>query len=167
WNKNSLHPNYCHVLDPYPLTDPRNSNRHEDGYNSVKQIAIIDSAYIAQYGDSAARETFSKYYVGYPHTNTRLNNGSIGMIGASALGNTQLQLAAAHRIFDSIPQLKCLMPIVATIEHYVSTGYNNGVFRHRIVTGWLKGQIFDTNDDLNSVDNDRDDSRHSSADYDL
>lgn len=167
WNKNSLHPNYCHVLDPYPLTDPRNSNRHEDGYNSVKQIAIIDSAYIAQHGDSAARETFSKYYVGYPHTNTRLNNGSIGMIGASALGNTQLQLAAAHRIFDSIPQLKCLMPIVATIEHYVSTGYNNGVFRNRIVTGWLKGQIFDTDDDLNSVDNDRDDSRHSSADYDL
>lgn len=167
WNKNGLHPNYAHVLDPYPLSDPRNSNRHEDGYNSVKQIAIIDSAYIAQYGDSAARNVFSKYYTGYPHTNTRLNNGSIGMIGASALGNTQLQLAAAHRVFDSIPQLKCLMPIVATIEHYVSTGYNNGVFRNRIVTGWLKGQIFDTDDDLIPVDNDRDDSQHSSADYDL
>ncbi len=104
WNKNGLHPNTAHILDPYPLDDPRNSNKHEDGYNSVKQIAIIDSTYIAQYGDSLARNIFSRYYNGYPHTNTRLNNGSIGMIGASALANTQLQLAAAHRIFDSLPQ---------------------------------------------------------------
>lgn len=35
---------------------------------------------------------------------------------------------------DCIPGLRCLMPIVATTEHYISTGYNNGVFRDRIVT---------------------------------
>lgn len=173
WNKNGYHPSYSHILDPYDLSDPRNSNRHEDGYNSVKQIAIIDSAYIDQYGDTAAKEIFLNYYKGYPHTNTKLNNGSIGMIGASALGNTQLQLAAAHRILDSVPQLKCLLPIVATIEHYLSTGYNNGVFRNRIVTGWLKGQIFTgTDDDLNPIDvatgaGYRDNSIHSSADYKL
>jgi predicted acyl esterase len=171
WNKNGYHPNYSHILDPYPLSDPRNGNRHEDGYNSVKQIAIIDSAYIAQYGDSLAKAVFLTYYKGYQHTNTRLNNGSIGMIGASALGNTQLQLALAHRVMDSIPQLKCLLPIVATTEHYLSTGYSNGVFRNRIVTGWLKGQIFSgTDDDLNAIDEAsgpgyRDNSIHSSSDY--
>jgi len=173
WNKNGYHPNYAHILDPYPLTDIRNSNRHEDGYNSVKQIAIIDSAYIAEFGDSLAKSVFLTYYKGYPHTNTRLNNGSIGMFGASALGNTQLQLGLAHRIMDSIPQLKCLLPVVATCEHYLTTGYSNGVFRNRIVTGWLKGQIFTGTDDaLNSIDEAtgagfRDNSIHSSADYDL
>jgi predicted acyl esterase len=173
WNKNGYHPNWSHILDPYDLSDPRNSNKHEDGYHSVKEIAVIDSGYIAKNGDSLAKSIFLNYYKGYPHSNTRLNNGSIGMIGASALGNTQLQLALAHRIMDSIPQLKCLLPIVATSEHYLSTGYNNGVFRHRLPTGWLKGQIFSgTDDDLNAIDESsgsgyRDNSIHSSADYKL
>lgn len=173
WNKNGYHPLNGHILDAYPISDPRHSNRHEDGYNSIKAIAQIDSAYIVQWGDAKTIAEVANYYKGLPHTNTRLNNGSIGMFGASALGNTQLQLGAAHRILDSIPELKCLFPIVATIEHYLSTGYNGGVFRNRIVTGWLKGQIFTgTDDDLNAADEAsgpgfRDNTIHSSADYNL
>jgi predicted acyl esterase len=163
WNKNPYHP-FGHVLDYLPTTDPKYSNKHEDGYESVKIITIIDSAYGAMTGTS----TLEHLYDGYPHTSTRVNNGSIGMFGASALGNTQLQLALAHRCSDSLPALKCLMPIVATTEHYISTGYNNGVFRDRIVTGWLKGQIFSgTDDDLIPVDNDRQNTVHTSFDYDL
>jgi predicted acyl esterase len=165
WNKNAYHPNWAHVLDYTDFTDPKNSNKHEDGYESVKIIARMDSAYFANLGFP---ELAKQLYEGYPHTNTKVNNGSIGMFGASALGNTQLQLALAHRITDSIPELKCLMPIVATTEHYISTGYNNGVFRDRIVTGWLKGQIFTgTDDDAIPTDLDRQNNIHSSADYDL
>ncbi len=163
WNKNPYHPGIGHVLDYLLPSDPRFSNKHEDGYNSIKSIEGLDSAYAASVGVSELAD----FYKGLPHTNTNINNGSIGMFGASALANTQLQLACAHRVTDSIPALKCLMPIVGTTEHMISTGYNNGVFRDRIVTGWLKGQIFDTEDDLIPVDNDRQNSIHTSKDYDL
>jgi len=163
WNKNPYHP-FGHVLDYLPTSDPKYSNKHEDGYESVKIIQTIDSAYAASVGATQLAEM----YTGYPHQNTRVNNGCIGTFGASALGNTQLQMALSHRCSDSLPNLKCLMPIVATTEHYISTGYNNGVFRDRIVTGWLKGQIFSgTDDDLIAVDNDRQNTIHSSYDYDL
>ncbi len=165
WNKNAYHPNWAHILDYLPSTDPKHSNKHEDGFESVKIIAKIDSAYLDALG---LPDMAKQLYKGYPHTNTRFNNGSIGMFGASALGNTQLQLALSHDIRDSLPWLKCLMPIVATTEHYTSTGYNNGVFRDRIVTGWLKGQIFSgTDDDLIPTDFDRQNNMHSSVDYDL
>lgn len=167
WNKNAYHPHYAHVLDPTDLNDPKNSNRHEDGYHSIK---CIDKLKIPGYYDPSA---YADSADGFRIDTTSpgwdmISNGSIGMFGASALGNTQLQLAAAHRVQDSIPSLKCLMPIVATIEHYISTGYNNGVFRDRIVTGWLKGQIFSgTEDELIPIDDDQQNSIHSSRDYDL
>jgi predicted acyl esterase len=163
WNKNAYHV-APHVLDYLPPSDPRYSNRHEDGYHSVRLIQTLDSAYLAGQGV----QDLSQFYAGLPHTSTKVNNGSIGMFGASALGNTQLQLGLAHSCPDSLPDLKCLMPIVATTEHYISTGYNNGVFRDRIVTGWLKGQIFSgTDDDLIPQDDDKQNSIHSSYDYAL
>ncbi len=164
WNKNPYHPGVGHVLDYLPSTDPKHSNKHEDGYESIKIISTLDSAYAAAVGVTG----IENLYAGYPHTSTRINNGSIGMFGASALGNTQLQLGLAHHTPDSIPHLKCLMPIVATTEHYISTGYNNGVFRDRIVTGWLKGQIFSgTDDDLIPSDHDKQNTVHTSFDYNL
>jgi hypothetical protein len=45
------------------------------------------------------------------------------MFGASALGNTQYQAAAAHRINPLGRGLKSLLPIVAALEHYNYTGY--------------------------------------------
>jgi hypothetical protein len=56
---------------------------------------------------------------------------------------------------------------VATNEHYRFTGYQNGVFRERIVTGWLKGQIFDVEDELIATDSLIQDNVHTSADYGL
>jgi predicted acyl esterase len=154
WDKNPYHSDYGHVLDVTPLTDPRNGNRHEDGYNSVRYIM-----------DSLTRD-----YGNLPHTSNMMTTGDIAMFGASALGNSQYQAAAAHRIDPdpTKPGLKALFPIVATLEHYRYTGYQNGVFRDRIVTGWLKGQIFTgTDDDLNDVDTDIDNTLHSSTDYGL
>jgi hypothetical protein len=44
------------------------------------------------------------------------------------------------------------MPIVAPLEFFKSTGFQNGVFRDRLATGWLQGQIFDIVDDSIPVD---------------
>ncbi|GIV33415.1 MAG: hypothetical protein KatS3mg031_0950 [Chitinophagales bacterium] len=154
WNKNSIHPHFKHILDDTDMKDPKNGNRHEDGYNSVQ--FLVNRLY-RQYdiNNDGTLETFP------------VCNGSLGMFGASALGNTQYQAAAAHKIDPMSRGLKALLPIVATLEHYKYTGYQNGVFRERIVTGWLKGQIFDVEDDLIPIDFDKQNNIHTSADYDL
>ena len=46
WNKNPYHPTYGHVLDQTDLDDPKNGNKHEDGYNSIE---IIKNDLMRQY----------------------------------------------------------------------------------------------------------------------
>ena len=159
WNKNAYHPDFSFNTDLTNSTDPKNSNRHEDGYNSIQYI--VDSLRVPN-------------SLNLPHSGMLLCNGSVGMFGASALGNTQLQAAAAHRIDPNGPGLKGIMPIVATLEHYDATIFPNGVFRERIVTGWVKGQLTDLDDpeDLALLnppvfDIDMHDTVHTALDYNL
>ncbi|MBM3453292.1 MAG: hypothetical protein FJX84_09155, partial [Bacteroidetes bacterium] len=155
WDKNAYHPTYGHVLDVTPLSDPRNGNRHEDGYNTLQFLLNKDWM-------------FDNDQDGVPETSAKLTNGRLGTFGASALGYNQYQLAAARKIDPSQPGLKCMVPIVATQEFFRSTGYQNGVFADNLVNGWLKGQIFTgTDDDLNEIDNDLDNNLHSATDYGL
>lgn len=155
WNKEPYHPEYGHILDVTPLNDPRNGNKHEDGYNSIQ--AILNQDWMFDNNGDGIYETTAK-----------LTNGRIGMFGASALGYNQYQAAAARKVDPNAPGLKCLIPIVATQEFYKSTGFQNGVFRDQLVTGWLKGQIFTgTDDDLNDIDNDINNNLHSATDYGL
>lgn len=155
WNKNADHPDYNHILDILPPEDKRAGNKHEDGYHSVDYIVNKLMRHY-DYNNDGVIDTFL------------FSNGSLGMFGASALANTQYQAAAAHRINPNGRGLKSLLPIVGTLEHYNYTGYQNGVFRERIVTGWLRGQIFQgTNDELNDIDNSLDNNIHSSTDYGL
>ncbi|MBX7182874.1 MAG: CocE/NonD family hydrolase [Bacteroidia bacterium] len=165
WNKNPYH-TFQHNLDVMPPSSPSNGNKHEDGYNSIKYIT------------DSLRWDFDLNYDGVPDFNDFLVNGRIGMFGASALGYNQYQAAAAHPIDDTRPGLKCLTPIVAPGEFYKSTGYHNGVFRDRLVTGWLKGQIFTGTDDDRIPEDEADASTngyfhavqnniHSSFDYNL
>jgi predicted acyl esterase len=100
WNKNPYHSNYGHVLDVTPLSDPRNGNKHEDGYNSIQ--FILDKDWMWDNDGDGIKETQAK-----------LTNGRIGMFGASALGYNQYQAAAARKVDPSQPGLKCLIPIVA------------------------------------------------------
>lgn len=148
WSKVPYHPDFSHAGDITPLSSKYNSNRHEDGYNSIR---FITDSLTVPFGNPAAPG--------------KVCNGSIGGFGASALGNTQYQYAAAHRIEPYGPGLKSLLPIVATNEHFRYTGFQNGVFRERIVTGWLKGQIFDLDDTQMSVDNDIQNDIHTSKDF--
>ncbi len=154
WKKTPYH-SYKHILDITPTSDPRNGNHHEDGYNTIE---FIKNSLVRKFdlnGDGIF-ETIDKVY-----------NGSIGTFGASALGYNQLQAASAHKIDPSQPGLKCLFPIVGPLEFYKSTGFHNGCLRDGLVTGWLRGQIKDTRDDLMSIDNSIDNDIHSSKDYGL
>ena len=153
WNKNPYHPDYGHILDPYELDDAHNGNKHEDGYNSVEWIKNNLYRWYDLDGDGEM-ETWDLVY-----------NGTIGMFGASALAYNQLQAAAAHRIDPTEPGLKALFPIVGPSEMHKSTGFPNGVLREQLVTGWLRGQIIDTDDDLMDIDFDYNNNIHTSNDY--
>lgn len=153
WDKNAYHPEYAHVLDRTPLDHPMNSNKHEDGYNTVEYIKNNLKRMYDLDGDGIA-ETEDLVY-----------NGSIGMFGASALAYNQLQAAAAHRIDPTQPGLKSLFPIVGPLEFYKSTGFQNGVFRELLVCGWLRGQIADTEDEKMDIDFDMFNDIHTSFDY--
>ena len=156
WDKGVYHPNFQHVLDATEPNDPKNGNRHEDGYDTKE---YIKNRLMRDYdldGD------------GITDTTDLLYTGRYAMFGASALGYNQYQAAAAHMIDVDEPGLKCIMPIVAPADFYKGVGYPNGVLRDRLVTGWLKGQIFSgTDDDLIPIDNDMQNNIHSSADYNL
>ena len=152
WKKWAYH-NYTHVLDITAPTDPRNGNNHEDGYNTLE---FVKNQLVRKY-DLNRDGNFE--------TTDLVYNGSIGTFGASALGYNQLQAAAAHKVDPTKPGLKSMFPIVGPLEFYKSTGYQNGCLRDGLVTGWLRGQIKDTRDDLMNIDVDINDSIHSSKDY--
>ena len=152
WKKWPYH-NYTHVLDITNPSDPRNGNNHEDGYNTVEFIK-----------NNLVR-TFDFNHDGIADDTALVYNGSIGTFGASALGYNQLQAAAAHKIDPAQPGLKALFPIVGPLEFYKSTGFHNGCLRDMLVTGWLRGQIVDTRDDLMAFDTGLNDDIHSSKDY--
>ena len=153
WSKVPYHPGYSHIMDITSLNDPRNANKHEDGYNTIEFIK-----------DSLVRD-FDLNHDGVPETQELLYNGSIGMFGASALGYNQLQAAAAHKIDPTKPGLKGLIPIVGPLEFYKSTGYHNGVFRQSLVTGWVGGEIADLDDSKRDIDDGIMNNIHTSLDY--
>lgn len=153
WNKNAYHPSYGHVLDLTPLDHPKNANKHEDGYNTVEFVK------------SHLKRMYDINGDGIPETEDLVYNGSIGQFGASALAYNQVQAASAHRIDPTKPGMKSLFPIVGPLEFYKSTGFQNGVFREQLVTGWLRGQIADTRDDLMDIDDDMFNNIHTSFDY--
>ena len=149
WRKEPYHQNIQHFLDISSRDDPANANLHEDGYQSLRYIL-----------DSLERE--------YQGDTMNVSNGLIGMMGASALGNVQYQLASARKIDPLGPGLKCLFPVVATNEHYRFTAVQNGVFRQELVTGWITRQYIDLiNDELSDGDPSIFNSIHSPADYNL
>lgn len=156
WDKNPYHDNVKHVLDLTDFSDPKNGNKHEDGYNSIK--FLIDSVYRSYDLDND----------GIVDTVDKMTMEIIGLFGASALGYNQFQAMASHHNDSIRNAVKSMTPIVCPGEFYKSTGFQNGVLRDRLVTGWIKGQIFTgTEDDSMSVDDDIHNSLHTSFDYGL
>ncbi len=156
WNKNPYHDNVKHILDLTDFSDPKNGNMHEDGYHSIK--FLIDSVYRGYDLDND----------GVIDTVDKMVHEIIGLFGASALGYNQYQAMAAHHNDSIRNAVKCMTPIVCPGEFYKSTGFQNGVLRDRLVTGWIKGQIFTgTEDDSIPYDDDIQNSLHTSFDYGL
>lgn len=155
WSKNAYHPDIKHLLDITDFSDINNGNKHEDGYQSI-----------LYFNDSLTRE-YDVDNDGTPET-FLLSNGSIGMFGASALGNSQYTAAAAHKIHPNEKGLKSLFPIVASADHYWVTEVQNGVYRYAIVNNWISGQINSVNDaSLNASDISITNNVHSFTDYGL
>jgi len=152
WEKYSYYPNSNHPLDITLNSDSTNGKYHQDGKYSIDFIQ--DSLYKNYDLDrDGINETYDKIY-----------NGSIAMLGASALGNTQYQAASSIKNDVSQDGLKGLVPIVATNEMFNSVIQHNGVFRQALVEGWLTGQL-SHNTDTNYLDNDIQNSIHSIYDY--
>jgi len=154
WYKRPYYPDR-HILDITPDGSPHNAENFEDGANSIDFIK------------KNLLRTFDLNNDGIPDKTDLVYNGAIGMFGASALGYSQTQAAAARKINPSEPGLKSILPIVATGEFHKSTVFPNGTFREMLVTGWLTGQMVDLNDNLMSVDNGLQNDIHTSLDFGL
>ncbi len=150
-----LQPSDKHLLDINPEGHPQNPENFSDGANSIE---IIKNNLI---------RTYDLDNDGVPDTEDLVYTGAIGMFGASALGYSQTQAAAAKKIDPTQPGLKALLPIVATGEFHKSTVFPNGTFRENLVTGWLGGQISDLEDDKQAIDDDRQNAIHTSLDFGL
>lgn len=152
WKKSDYH-DYTHILDLTDPDDPTNGNFHEDGHNTVE---FIKNNLFRQYDldNDGVFETTDLVY-----------NGSLGMFGASALAYNQLQAISVQKQDPNGPGVKSLFPIVGTLEFYRSTGFQNGVLREQLVSGWLRGQLVDTDDTKMDIDFDLQNDIHSSNDY--
>lgn len=151
WKKNKYMPNDPLPMDLYPTSSLSNALQHEDGSESV--YGLSDSAVrVFDYDLNGILDTFM------------YSNKMIGMYGASAVGNSQYQALSNIPFVNSNP-LKCLMPVVATNEHYNTTLFHNGVFRHSLVTGWITGQLSVMEDSLNAYDFSIGNTVHSPSDY--
>lgn len=147
--------NTQHILDVTDPNGPENANLHEDGWDSYQFLKNL-------------QWDFDLDNDGVIDLTDNIYNGSMGMFGASALGNTQYQLASSHYIDPNEPGLKALLPIVATNEHFKTTGFNNGVYRRTLVGGWVRGQLQNTTIDdpaIVATDNSRFNNLHTVADY--
>lgn len=151
WEKYPYHPQLDLPMDPFPTTDLSNALHHTDGRDVLYYL-----------GDSLKREF--DYDRDGELDNIRLCNGKIGMFGASALGNSQFQAAASIPFTQQNP-LSCLMPLVATGEHFNTTLFNNGVYRYSLVDGWIRGQMSVLDASLNDMDSSYSNTLHTPRDY--
>ncbi|HOY32597.1 MAG TPA: CocE/NonD family hydrolase [Bacteroidales bacterium] len=153
WKKNDYIPNIHYNVDITDHGDAQNANRHEDGYQTLQRL-LNNTKRIYDFNGDMQQDTFL------------ISNGSIGMIGASALGNSQYTLAAVHPVNSSQPGLQSIMPLVSSADHYLYTLTNNGVYRQALVDNWISGQFNSLiNDSLNGIDNSIMNNLHSSTDY--
>ena len=140
-------------IDVFPTSNPSNANRHADGVYALNYIL-----------DSLKRD-FDINDDGIIDVNDKICNGSVGMLGASALANPQYQLSAARRINPNGPGLKGLLNLIASNEHYNHTAFNNGIFREKLVKFWIDNQVDNFKDINIPFDTSRYDNIHTALDY--
>lgn len=131
WKKDSYHPDQSHVLDYTELGSPHNALYHQDGKESI--FFLQDSlTWDFDLDNDGITDLTDKAY-----------NGYLAMFGASAMGNSQYQAAAAYQKSEERPDLKAMVPIVATLEYFDGTVQHNGVFRQALINNWITDQMED------------------------
>ncbi len=152
WKKNNYHPNISYSLDFTEINDAHNSIYHQDGYESI--LFLQDSLFWDfDLDNDGVAETTDKAY-----------NGYLAMFGASAMGNSQYQAAAAYKKPAIGNDLKAMVPIVSTLEYFEGVVQQNGVFRQALINNWLRGQLEDVAI-INPDDDDMQNDMHSTFDY--
>ncbi len=151
WQKFPYTPFNTIPMDLYPVSSMSNVLHHSDGSETIHYLS--DSIY--RFFDTDLDGVLDTFL---------LCNNNMGMFGASALGNTQYQ-AVSDIPFTINSPIKCLMPIVASNEHYNTTLFHNGVYRNMLASGWMRGQMWDIVDSLYTTDNSLTNTIHSPADY--
>jgi predicted acyl esterase len=106
WKKDVYHPDQSHILDFTELDDPHNFLYHQDGKESI--FFLQDSLFW----------DFDLNNDGTTDITDKAYNGYMAMFGASAMGNSQYQAAAAYQKTELKPDLKAMVPIVATLEYF-------------------------------------------------
>lgn len=152
WNKDAYHPNESHVLDNTEISDPHNSIYHQDGKESL--FFLMDSL----------MWDYDLDHDGITDLTDKAYNGYLAMFGASAMGNSLYQAAAAYQKSESHADLKAMVPIVATLEYFDGVVQHNGVFRQALITNWIVGQMEDVAV-LNPEDDDLQNNIHSTFDF--
>ncbi|CAA6823064.1 MAG: T9SS C-terminal target domain-containing protein [uncultured Aureispira sp.] len=155
WKKAPYH-NYNHLLDIINTTDSTNGRFHEDGWTTY------------QYLLNGLKKDFDLDGDGINETNSTIGNGTIGTFGASAFAIPHFQLMASNYIDPSpnVPGFKGNIALIATGEHYNTTGFHNGVFRQGLAGQWLKKEM-ETLQDSIGADNSLTNALHTPFDYAL
>lgn len=152
WKKDTYHPNQTHILDFTEINDLHHALYHEDGKESI---------YFLQ--DSLMWD-YDLNKDGVPDVTDKAYNGYLAMFGASAMGNSQYQAASAYQKSENHPDLKAMVPIVATLEYFDGVVQHNGVFRQALITNWIAGQMEDVAV-VNPNDEDQQNNIHSTFDF--
>lgn len=152
WQK-SAYNNYNHVLDISAPGAPENSVNHEDGIHAI-------DFYLNQY-----TRQYDLNHDGIFETTAPACNGTIGLAGASAFAMPHLQLAATREINPAAAGVKGMITAIGTGEHFLCSGYHNGVARQALMHGFLGGQWDALEEDSVSVDNSIFNTLHTPADF--
>ena len=152
WKKDAYHPNQTIAIDFTDINDPHNSIYHQDGKESI--FFLQDSL----------KWNYDLDGDGISETRDKAYNGYLAMFGASAMGNSQYQAAAAYQKNAHHNDLKTIVPIVATLEYFNGVIQQNGVFRQALIKNWLSSQIEDVAV-IDPSDNDMQNNIHSTFDF--
>lgn len=143
------------IHHPLDTTAGHLASFHQDGHESLQ--LIYTHLRRTENGDSVFISDDPQYPLVF--------NGDLGMLGGSATANTQYQAAAVAPTNTDSAGLKCLLPMVSSGEFYHCTGHHNGVFRERIIDGWLRGQVESYNNYSSAPDSSVFNFIHSMQDY--
>lgn len=152
WSKDTYHPNQSHILDFTDISDPHNSIYHQDGKESIFYL------------EDQLLWDFDLNNDGITDITDKVYNGNLAMFGASAMGNSQYQAAAAYQKSTQHSDLKAMVPIVATLEYFDGVVQHNGVFRQALITNWIEDQMEDIAV-VNPADDDMQNNIHSTFDF--